>query len=341
VYADVDGHIGYTASGAIPVRRSGLGLLPTPGWTGEGAWERFLDFDELPRALDPAEGYLVTANNRIVGSEYPWLLASNPAPSYRAERIRELLRAAPHAGADDLQRMQLDTVDLFARQLRGRAAEAAEAAGRLDVAAALRAWDGTAGSDRTEPVVFWSWYRALQRLTFEDELPGLAPAAPLQAWLRAGSSPWFDDVRTPEQEDLAALSARAMREVLPAAEGKRWGEVHVTEARHALGSVAALDALLRLDLGPVPRAGSLYTVNVGAFGARPPFVNRHAASLRMVVDLAEPGTGRIIGTSGQSGHPLSSRYRDHLPRWLAGALHPVRVDGPAAPRAVLRLVPAS
>ncbi len=52
IYADVDGNIGYTASGNIPVRRSGQGLLPTPGWTGEGAWDRFLDFAELPRAFN-------------------------------------------------------------------------------------------------------------------------------------------------------------------------------------------------------------------------------------------------------------------------------------------------
>jgi penicillin amidase len=340
VYADVDGHIGYTASGAIPVRRSGTGLLPTPGWTGEGAWERFLDFDELPRVLDPAEGFVVTANHRVIGPEYPWMLASNPAPPYRAERIRELLASTTRITPDDVRRMQLDSLDHFARWARVLAAEAAAGAGRADVAAALRAWDGTMGTDQAEPVIFWLWYRALQRLTFEDELPAGAGSSPFHALLRAGASPWFDDVRTPEREDLAALSLHAMREALPAAEGKRWGDVHVTEARHALGSVPVLDGLLRLNLGPLPRSGSLYTVNVGGFGSRPPFVNRHAASLRMVVDLGEPGAGRLIGTSGQSGNPLSSRYRDQLPRWLAGELWPVRLGGPAPTRATLRLLPA-
>ncbi len=327
LYADVDGNIGYTATGRIPVRRSGIGILPTPGWTDEGRWERFLDFEELPRSFNPPDGFIATSNNRVAGPEYPWLLSSDWATPYRVRRVREMIAAGGPFSADDVRRMQMDSVDIFARAMKDLAAAAAERAGFAERAALLRAWDGTAGSDREEPTLFYTWYRALQRLTFEDELGGpMTPSSRLHAWLMAGASPWFDDVRTPATEDLAALAERAMREAVPMAGRRPWGEVHQTVARHALGEVRPLDLLLRLDLGPVPRSGSLYTVNVADFGGfSPPFVNTHAASLRHVVDLADPDGGGFIVTSGASGNPLSRHYRDQLAPWLRGELTTVPI----------------
>ena len=341
IYADVDGNIGYTASGNVPVRRAGSGLLPTPGWTDEGAWVRYLDFDELPRVLNPPDGFIVTANNRIIGDEYQRFITGNWDLGHRAARIRELILAGRALTADDVRVMQMDTLDVFARWAKELAARAADGAGRGDLARELRAWDGTMGSDRTEPSLFWSWYRALQRLTYEDELDGYAPSEPLQRWMHAGGSPWFDDVRTPEREDLAALSLRAMREAIPAAAGRRWGDLHRTVSRHPLGSVRALDLLLRLNAGPLPRAGSLYTVDVADFGMTPPFTNRHAPSLRQVADLADVEAGTLVLTTGQSGNPLSRHYRDQVRRWWSGesVLVPLSA-GRVAGAARLRLAPA-
>ena len=265
IYADVDGNIGYRAVGRVPVRRAGDGTLPTPGWTEEGRWERYLAPEELPWMLNPPEGFIVTANNRVVGPAYPHLLTVNWELPWRAARIREMLQAGGPFTAADVQRMQMDTVDLFARWAREPAARAAEAAGRPDLARLLRAWDGTAGGDRVEPSLFYVWYRTLQRLALEDETGDVASSGVLQRWLRAGNSPWCDDVRTPEPEDCAALAARAMREAIPRAEGVRWGRIHRTLSAHTLGSVQLLNRVLGLSIGPASRAGSPFTVNVASF----------------------------------------------------------------------------
>jgi penicillin amidase len=340
IYADVDGNIGYQMSGAVPVRRSGTGLLPTPGWTDEGRWERYLDFEELPWTLNPPEGFIVTANNRVIGAEYPNLITTSWAMPYRAERIRELIAARSALTADDVRRMQLDTLDVFARWAKDVAAAAADRVGRPEVARALRSWDGTMGAYRVEPSVFWVWYRALQRLTFEDELPnGYAPEWPLHRWLRAGGSPWFDDGRTPQQEDLGALAARAMREALPM-DTVPWGRLHQTLSAHALGGVRLLDRLLGLNIEAAGRAGSLYTVDVADFGRRTPFLNTHAASFRQVVDLADIAHGGMIITTGESGNPLSARYRDQVSRWWRGELWVVSLDpSEVAAIGTLTLVP--
>ena len=321
IYGDVDGNIGYTLTGAIPVRRSGNGLLPTPGWTDEGHWDRYLDFDELPRIYNPVDGYIVTANNRIAGVSYPKFLSADWELPYRAQRIREMITThnAPLT-THDVQSMQMDTLDVFARWAKDLAARAAEAAGHAGLADTLRRWDGTMGADRLEPTIFWLWYRRLQFLTFDDELGGtVAPSGALQAWMRAGASPWFDDVRTPQVEDLGTLSLAAMRFAIAEARGRAWGDVHRTIARHPLGTVAPLDVLLRLNQGPTPKGGSLYTVNVGDFGAwTPPFTNTHGPSFRQVVNLATPEEAWTIISSGQSGNPLSRHYRDQRGAWLSG-----------------------
>ena len=116
-YADVDGNIGFVAPGRVPVRRSGRGWMPAPGWTGEADWIGHIPFDQLPRVLNPPSGVLVNANNRITPKDYPHFITDDWARPYRAQRIRDVIGAeAPH-GPDDAQRLQMDAVSLMARDL--------------------------------------------------------------------------------------------------------------------------------------------------------------------------------------------------------------------------------
>ena len=55
-YADVDGNIGLIVPGRIPIRASGDGLTPVPGWTGEYDWSGYIPVEALPQVLNPAEG---------------------------------------------------------------------------------------------------------------------------------------------------------------------------------------------------------------------------------------------------------------------------------------------
>lgn len=59
VFAANDGTIAYKANGKIPIRKKGDGLLPVPGWTDEYGWDGYIPFDELPRIVNPPEGFIV------------------------------------------------------------------------------------------------------------------------------------------------------------------------------------------------------------------------------------------------------------------------------------------
>jgi penicillin amidase len=132
-----------------------------------------------------------------------------------------------------------------------------------------------------------------------------------------------------------------MREALRTAEGVPWGRVHRTLSAHPLGSVRLLDRLLGLNIGPAPRAGGLFTVDVGSFGSRSPFLNTFGPSFRQVVDLADPDGARMVLTTGEAGNPLSRHYRDQVDGWWTGRLAPVPVRlNEAAGASTLRLTPA-
>ena len=50
----------------------------------------------------------------------------------------------------------------------------------------------------------------------------------------------------------------------------------------------------------------------------------NGASWRMVVELGEEVEGRGIYPGGQSGHPLSSAYKQQIEDWVGGRLRPLR-----------------
>jgi penicillin amidase len=346
VFADADGNFGYHMGGTVPVRRSGDGLLPAPGWTGEADWVRTLDFDEKPRVMNPAEGFIVTANNRQLGpgSGYPFRISSNFFPPYRALRIRQMIETGRAFTADDVARQQMDVQDPFALRHLARAVRAADAAGERQAAAELRAWNGRAELDSRAAALFYSWFEALRRRVGEDEFRGKPmyfPRSTLEAILEAGDSPWVDDVTTPQRETLAELSAAAMTEAVASAGGKSWGELHATVIEHPLGVVGALNRTLGLNVGPFPNRGSGNTVNVAGYGGtRPPFTNSYGPSQRHVVDMADPdGAGGFVLPTGQSGLPFSVHYQDQTPLWREGRLWRVPLDRrKAEARAVDRMI---
>ncbi|HEX8394048.1 MAG TPA: penicillin acylase family protein, partial [Longimicrobium sp.] len=343
VFADADGRFGYWMGGRVPVRRAGDGLLPYPGWTDEGEWVRFLDFDEHPHVLDPEAGFVVTANNRQVGGAYPFHISNGWAEPYRAMRIRQMVEAGRGLTAADVARQQMDVTDVFALRHLPRAVRAAEAAGLGDAARLLRGWDGRAEIDSRPAALFYTWFEELRTRVGNDEFGGknvYFPRTTLARVLEGGAARWVDDVTTDSTETLEGLAAAAMKTAVEAVGTKSWGEIHTTRIDHPLGVVGALDRALGLNIGPFPNRGSFYTVNVAGFGSRtPPFTNAYGASQRHVVDMGDvDGSGGFVIPTGQSGNPLSRHYRDQTPMWRDGRLWLIPLDRQKAERrAVARM----
>jgi penicillin amidase len=336
VYADARGTIAYRLAGRVPRRHRGASPFTIPGAALAGdPWTGWLEARALPREVNPARGWIATANNRMVPPDYPHFLSRHYDLPYRARRIGELLERDTTATVASVSSHQMDLVDLFGRAVRGLAARAALAVGRADLADRLRGWDGRMRSDAAEPALYWRWYRELRALVYADESPDYDPAAPLHRWIARGESAWFDDARTPEIETLDTLAQRAMETVLAARGVVPWRTVHHTVLDHPLARVPLLGRLLRFAVGPLETGGSNHTVNNSTtLGAAPPYVSSYGPSLRHVVDFGDPdGAGGFILPGGQAGHSLSAHYRDQTRRWLAGELWVIPLD-PARVRAV-------
>jgi penicillin amidase len=344
IYADVEGHIGYTASGAIPVRPRANGLLPVSG-AGEDDWLGMIPSDELPRVLDPERGYIVTANNRVVSEAYPYSFGLNWDEPYRARRITERILEKPRLNADDVRAIQLDRKSLQAEELLPLLLDTAplDAASR-DALERLRGWNREMAPESVPASIYAAWFVELAKMP-EDELRdvprGRTRGRFLINALREDSA-WCDDVRTPAVETCAAFKATALENAVaflkrtfgPDPSTWRWQRLHHARFPHAVfDKVRVLRRFFDLDVG---QGGDSSTVNVGAFTQDGAFDMTDGPSYRQVADLSDLPRSRYVHTTGQSGNVFDRGYRDLLPEWRAGRYFEI---GAGQPTQVLVLAP--
>ena len=86
-----------------------------------------MPFEQLPFVLDPPDGRIVTANNRLVGTDYPYVVTKGGIAPYRAHALLTALQAREGWTADDFARLQSERLSIPHRDL---ARVVLEAAGR-------------------------------------------------------------------------------------------------------------------------------------------------------------------------------------------------------------------
>jgi penicillin amidase len=357
-YADVDGNIGFAVAGRVPVRRSGDGRMPAPGWAGTHDWTGWLAFDALPRLYNPPGGIIVNANNKPGPDALTAALGSDWDSTYRARRIQDLLAIEARPTVEAAAAMQSDSLSLPARDLLGilTQVEPHDERGRRAIAL-LKTWDGRMDRRRPEPLVFVAWLRELNRLLYADELGALFAdywdlRPDVVELMLTRRRQWCDDVTTPGIETCEGRIALALERALdwigarfganPAA--WRWGEAHPARLPHpVLGKIWPISRWGNLM---IPADGDNFTLSragsaIGDEGD--PFASIHGATYRAVYDLADLDNSRFMQASGQSGHILSPHYGDLLRRWRDGRTIRIPAEPPAGPKekiAVLTLLPA-
>ncbi len=330
VAADVNGRIRFQAMGRVPVRAPDndiRGVAPSPGWEARYDWKGWLPLDQTPQD-EGAKGWIATANQRVTPPGYPHYLTQDWVLPYRYERIAQLIEARPKHTAASLQAIQLDTTSLATRHLLPHLQQAQSShalAGKAQ--ALLKDFDGVMDAGRAAPLVFAAWADELARGVIIPRIGEARFAATYgKRDYRAGiegilqrNDTWWCQPSTCAEQSGAALGRALDR--LQAAYGAdpaawRWGDAHPAVSGHRpFGNVAALARFFDVS---VPSNGDGYTVNVGQYNAgdaKGPFMNRHAASLRAIYDLADLEQSTFIYQTGQSGLVFSPRYRDMATAW--------------------------
>ncbi|GAA2209955.1 penicillin acylase family protein [Nonomuraea monospora] len=345
VYADTSGKIGYQAPGRVPVRAKGDGTWPVPGWTGEYDWDAApIPYDQLPSVEDPADGFVVTANNAVIDPErYKPLLTRDWSYGYRSERIRTLLKEAIKKGPVDaatMSQIQQDTYNGFAETLVPALTRVDLAGPSVQARELLKTWDRTQGTGSAAAAYFNAVWRHLLTLTFDDDLPESARPSGGDRWyevvrrlLEAPDDPFWDDVTTREvketRDDILRQAMASAHQELADLLGEdvktwRWGDLHQLElVNGSLGTsgIAPVEALF--NRGPLQVAGGKDAVNATGWNVRNGYAITAVPSMRMVVDLSDLDKSRWINLTGASGHAFHANYWDQAEAWARGDLMPM------------------
>ena len=355
IYGDVEGNIGYRLTGKIPLRARGQGMLPVPGWNGEYEWVGEIPFAEMPHALNPEQGYMLSCNNRIVPDDYPYFLGNLWSSGYRACRARDLLDGKERLGVADFAAMQQDLFCIpgraFVERLHGLPEDDPDVRLALNI---LRAWDGrleaaSVGGTLYQVAKYTLVHNLLEprlgkaltnRLTGYGHDSTLALRLlddPAAAWLMPAGG--REAVLT---RSLKQAVGWLRQELGPNASAWRWGRLHPLTFAHVMGQHPPLDRVF--NLGPYPVGGDADTLCQTAITPADPFEPKEEApTYRQIVDLGDLTRSLSIHTPGQSGQLGSPHYGDLAVMWLKGEYHPMlweRADIEREAEGTLRLIPS-
>jgi penicillin amidase len=303
VYAERGGGIGRVPAAWLPRRPARAAPSLVSPIAADAAWESLATAADLPAEADPSCGFVVSANQRPPASEIPigWFFA----PSHRADRLTQLLRAGERLGLAELARLQTDVMAIAAATLRDRLCAALTPPPQGDALFdVLAAWDGRYDPDSAGALAFELVFARLSEAVVPDRRRALYTAV----W--DGRELLTEDIRRLSQPALAAALRKALREAGPAfRRWRRWGAAHRLRLWHPLGAMSVLGRRWRLIDWPWP--GSSETVFKSAHGL---VSGRHSATYgsnaRYLFDLSDPDANRLVLLGGQDGHPGSAAFLD-------------------------------
>jgi penicillin G amidase len=332
VYADVDGHIGYQATGWVPLRKSGDASKPVPGNGDAFDWNGYLPFEQMPSVFDPESGIIGTANGRATPDGYPYLIATEWMAPYRTDRIYQVLRADKKFSAADMLALQTDIYSDFDRFLAHRFTSAIDHSTRASPRARqavdlMRNWDGRLTTDSVAPSIAVAARRQLQRLLLEpllgpaDENSNVATGWRQYTWMN--SAVWLENLLTTQPQRWLPKTYRSWDDLLIAAVERavsansvprdlaswRWGQAHPVYLQHPIfGRVPLLNRWT--GPGRQPQSGDGTTVKQVGVGFGP--------SERLTVDFANLDASTLNIVTGESGNFTSTYFMDQWQAWYQG-----------------------
>lgn len=354
VFASTDGTIAYKANGNIPIRKAGDGQFPVPGDSSEYGWEGYIPFDELPTVINPEEGYIATANNKIIGDDYPYHITNYWAPPYRYERIVEMIESIEIGSIDektgkeikgltvsDMQAMQSDKKNLYAEEFLPHilsTIKKMDTEGKYaDIVTLLEEWELFDGKDEGAPLVFNLLMTEIQNTLFEGKMPeDVYEMMPgkfqitdqlLRDAYAGNEGVWLSEAGGVDKVVYSSFE-KTIEKITAKFGGTvskwKWGSYNKLTFDHPLASASDfLAPYLNPDKQSV--GGSRVTVQAAAEDGEGNV--DHGASWRFIVDMYDPSVAYHLVAPGQSGHVKSKWYDNQLSNWVFGRYHKTVING--------------
>jgi penicillin G amidase len=349
IVADTTGKIGWFPAGFTPIRPNSDGLLPLPG-DGRYEWSGYWDRDLLPSEIDPARGYIATANQLDLPKDYPYAqrrVGFYWGSDFRFNRITEVIDGLPKVSVKDSEQLQNDYVTLPGRRLIEVLKRISTPNAELrDLIGWLAAWDErvTAGSPQAALYEVWMSHHLgsaviaqVAPFMSESDRANISGSAPEIVELmehpngRLGKSP--ENMRDGIMlTTLSAAFEETQRRLGPDRSIWQWGQLATAMFEHPLSALADEGERSVMNVGPVPKAGDKDVVGAAAYRSKD-FRLQDGASFRMVLDVGHWDDSVAVNTPGQSGDSASPHYRDLFPLWLSGKYFPLLYSRAAVERA--------
>jgi len=352
LYADVEGNIGYQLIGGIPIRTTGKvaripdsshgsfrGKLPVVGWGDEYDWRGFVPGDDLPHLSNPSSHFIATANNKIVGDDFPYLLSNTWAASYRYERIVSLLKEKEKLSIEDFERMQADVYSAPARMFVGAISRVHTDSPEVKwVLKQLADWDYEVSSASVPALLYEVIKMKTVENTFKDELGELYPDFIntlnfnynlMDKTMGTADTHWWDNINTANLESRDEIILKSIQDALSEIREKlgvekekwAWGRLHRYKFAHPLGEIRLLDKIFNPK--SIPAGGDGDTINKSHFSYGNPYDAATVPSYRFLVDLSDIEHALAMNSTGQSGNPFSRHYSDSIEDWSRVKYHPL------------------
>lgn len=321
VYADIDGNIGYQPMGFVPIRASGDGTVPVSGADGKHDWTGYLPFDKLPSLYNPPSGIIATANSKITPQGYPYQLATQWFPPYRAERIYKVLESGKKFSPADMLALQTDITSdydrFFADKFVYAIDHSAKATDRTRKAAdVMRGWDGRMLADSAAPTIEVRTRRYLWEMLLEAKLGNDAEnyewseaAVALENIVANQPARWLPPGYANFNDLLTAAVEKALKDAPADLQSWKYGETYPVAISHPVfNGLPILHGHMSVaGPGTHPQSGGGYTVKQVGRGFGP--------SERMTVDFSNLDASTFNLVLGESGQPFSPHYMDHWDAW--------------------------
>ncbi len=354
VFAAKDGTIAYKASGNIPIRKKGESLVPVPGWNDEYEWERYIPHKELPTLINPEEGFIATANNKIVDDSYPYHISNVWAQPYRQQRILDVLNSKETFTVEDMKELQMDIKNLQAEEFvpifLDQLAKQKLSEQEQEAVALLSEWDYEDDQAETAPLLFQTMLLEISDILFgekiSEEMMDLFEGKNqvIDELIRHADEgeegPWIEN-----NGGLSKVIHKALTQTIETLSERygdnmskwQWGDEHQLQFPHPLSSVSPLQYIFN-SKQPMPVGGSAVTVQAARRNDETGLVN-HGASWRYVIDTSDFSQAYHMVGPGQSGHFKSQWYNNQFEDWVTGDYHLTTLNEPANEDQTLTLTP--
>lgn len=321
VAADKKGNIAmFAQQGKIPLRWPDQGKFLLLAADSSHMWKGFLPRAHLPEEINPARGFVSSANQIPADTTYPYYLNWNYYALERGKRINQLLGAGKKFSLNDMAGIQNDNQNLWAEKTLPVMLESIKKTGNPApwMTRLLEKWNFRNDPDQVGPGLFDTWFDAFMELAWSDNFgPGMRYPDKHVTWqifLEKDNSDWFDLPRTKELETGSRLLALALKNAsdsllkkcgpyVKSSDAYLWSNFKGTKIGH-LGMMAGLGTDVLFTGG-----------GKGIVNATGPV---HGTSWKMLVELGPQPKALGIYPGGQSGNPSSPYYDNFIEIWRTG-----------------------